>query len=100
MQLDIIDELVQDAVRGGAKVLCGGKRNAALAPGLFYEPTVRASLCAFDPRPVLQPSSIGCAPGPQPPCVPRGRSQLGWVIVLTSLFFVGLSRPRVADRCW
>ena len=39
-QVDIIDDLVMDAVRGGAKVLCGGKRNAALAPGLFYEPTV------------------------------------------------------------
>jgi hypothetical protein len=39
-QLVIIDELVQDAVRAGARVLCGGKRNATLAPGLFYEPTV------------------------------------------------------------
>ncbi len=66
VQLDIIDELVQDAVRGGAKVLCGGKRNAALAPGLFYEPTVRASLCAMDPRPVLQQSSTACAVLPVP----------------------------------
>jgi acyl-CoA reductase-like NAD-dependent aldehyde dehydrogenase len=31
---------VRDAVSRGAKVLCGGKPNAALLPGLFYEPTV------------------------------------------------------------
>lgn len=39
-QIDIIQELIDDAVEKGAKVLCGGKRNKKLAPGLFYEPTL------------------------------------------------------------
>lgn len=44
-------EHVQDAVRGGAKVLCGG--NAVSGPGCFFEPTVlvdvpRASLCMLE----------------------------------------------------
>jgi len=39
-QIDIIDDLVQDAVRNGAKVLVGGHRNKALSPGLFYSPTI------------------------------------------------------------
>jgi acyl-CoA reductase-like NAD-dependent aldehyde dehydrogenase len=38
-QLKIIAAQVEDAVRRGAKVLTGGKRNATL-PGFYYEPTV------------------------------------------------------------
>jgi acyl-CoA reductase-like NAD-dependent aldehyde dehydrogenase len=37
-QLAIVAELVDDAVRQGARVLTGGKRRDG--PGLFYEPTV------------------------------------------------------------
>ncbi len=37
-QLAIVEELVADAVRNGARVLTGGKRREG--PGLFYEPTV------------------------------------------------------------
>ena len=37
-QLDKVAELVDDAVAGGARVLCGGRR--ADGPGHFYEPTV------------------------------------------------------------
>jgi succinate-semialdehyde dehydrogenase/glutarate-semialdehyde dehydrogenase len=37
-QLAIVEELVDDAVRNGARVLTGGKRRDG--PGLFYEPTV------------------------------------------------------------
>jgi acyl-CoA reductase-like NAD-dependent aldehyde dehydrogenase len=39
-QLQHIQELVDDAVSKGAKLLTGGKRNAALKNGQFYEPTV------------------------------------------------------------
>lgn len=44
-------EHVQDAVQGGARVLCGG--NANYGPGNFFEPTVmadvpRGSLCMFE----------------------------------------------------
>ena len=44
-------EHVNDAVKGGAKLLCGG--NVAMQPGYFLEPTVlsdvpRASLCMFE----------------------------------------------------
>ena len=39
-QLDLIQALVDDAVAKGATLVCGGKRNAALAPGLFFEPTL------------------------------------------------------------
>lgn len=39
-QIDIVDALVKDAVSKGAVVLAGGERNAALAPGQFYKPTV------------------------------------------------------------
>jgi succinate-semialdehyde dehydrogenase/glutarate-semialdehyde dehydrogenase len=44
-------EHVGDAVRGGARVLCGGSANHG--PGSFFEPTVladvpRASLCMFE----------------------------------------------------
>lgn len=35
-----IQKLVDDAVAKGAKLHCGGKRNMALAPGQFFEPTV------------------------------------------------------------
>ncbi len=38
-QLDILQRLVDDAVAKGARVLCGGKRNASLS-GQFYEPTL------------------------------------------------------------
>jgi acyl-CoA reductase-like NAD-dependent aldehyde dehydrogenase len=44
-QIDIVDGLVKDAVSKGARVLAGGERNAALAPGQFYKPTV---LCNVD----------------------------------------------------
>ncbi|ORT56766.1 NADP-dependent succinic semialdehyde dehydrogenase [Streptomyces sp. CB03238] len=37
---DGLQELVDDAVRGGAKVLCGGRRPEGLDRGWFYEPTV------------------------------------------------------------
>jgi succinate-semialdehyde dehydrogenase/glutarate-semialdehyde dehydrogenase len=37
-QREKVEELVQDAVDKGAKVLCGGKR--VDGPGYFYEPTV------------------------------------------------------------
>jgi succinate-semialdehyde dehydrogenase/glutarate-semialdehyde dehydrogenase len=37
-QREKVEELVQDAVDKGAKVLCGGKR--VEGPGYFYEPTV------------------------------------------------------------
>jgi len=43
-QLDHIQELVDDAVQKGAKLLTGGKRNAALPQGQFYEPTVLAGV--------------------------------------------------------
>jgi len=39
-QLDIIQDLVDDAVAKGATVRVGGRRNTAHGPGLFYEPTV------------------------------------------------------------
>ena len=39
-QLGIVQALVDDAVAKGARVLAGGKRNAKLAPGLFFEPTL------------------------------------------------------------
>ncbi|GBG29052.1 Aldehyde dehydrogenase 22A1 [Hondaea fermentalgiana] len=38
--IEHIQRLVDDAKSKGAKVICGGKRNAALAPGQFYEPTI------------------------------------------------------------
>ncbi|OKK03667.1 succinate-semialdehyde dehydrogenase [Streptomyces sp. CB03234] len=37
---DGLAELVDDAVRGGATVLCGGRRPEGLERGWFYEPTV------------------------------------------------------------
>ena len=39
-QLNLIEELVNDAVSKGARVLVGGKRNTKLEPGLFFEPTL------------------------------------------------------------
>ena len=39
-QLNLIEELVEDAVSKGARVLVGGKRNKQLEPGLFFEPTL------------------------------------------------------------
>lgn len=38
-QIDIIQSLIDDAVSKGAKLHCGGKRNASL-DGQFYEPTI------------------------------------------------------------
>lgn len=38
-QMDIIQTLVDDALRKGATLHCGGKRNVEL-PGQFYEPTL------------------------------------------------------------
>lgn len=38
-QLEIIDRQIQDAVKKGARVLVGGRRNPSLA-GQFFEPTV------------------------------------------------------------
>ena len=41
-QIDIIQSLIDDAVKRGAKVHCGGKRNTAVGGGYgqFYEPTL------------------------------------------------------------
>ncbi|MCJ1676061.1 NADP-dependent succinic semialdehyde dehydrogenase [Streptomyces sp. APSN-46.1] len=39
-----LEELVEDAVRGGATVLCGGRRPPGLERGWFYEPTVLADV--------------------------------------------------------
>ncbi|MFH8797520.1 NADP-dependent succinic semialdehyde dehydrogenase [Streptomyces sp. NPDC017941] len=35
-----LEELVDDAVRGGATAVCGGRRPAGLDRGFYYEPTV------------------------------------------------------------
>jgi acyl-CoA reductase-like NAD-dependent aldehyde dehydrogenase len=43
-QIHIIQDLVDDAVHRGARLLTGGKRNNALLSGLFYEPTVLADV--------------------------------------------------------
>jgi len=42
-QMDIIQELVDDAVKLGAVLHCGGKRNSSLH-GQFYEPTVLSNV--------------------------------------------------------
>jgi succinate-semialdehyde dehydrogenase/glutarate-semialdehyde dehydrogenase len=42
-QLDVIERHVEDAKKKGAKVLTGGKRNAAMG-SMFYEPTVLAEV--------------------------------------------------------
>lgn len=39
-QVDIVDNLVTDAVKNGAKILAGGCRNAKYSEGNWYEPTV------------------------------------------------------------
>eukprot|EP01063_Lacrimia_lanifica_P019642 TRINITY_DN27101_c0_g1_i1.p1 TRINITY_DN27101_c0_g1~~TRINITY_DN27101_c0_g1_i1.p1 ORF type:complete len:600 (+),score=252.24 TRINITY_DN27101_c0_g1_i1:49-1848(+) len=39
-QIPHIQRLIDDAVAKGAKLVCGGKRNKALLPGNFYEPTL------------------------------------------------------------
>lgn len=36
---DAVERMVEDAVGGGARVLCGGRRPAGQARGWFYEPT-------------------------------------------------------------
>ncbi|CAM9444886.1 unnamed protein product [Chrysoparadoxa australica] len=43
-QLDLVKSLVDDAVASGAKLLIGGKRNATLKGGLFFEPTILADV--------------------------------------------------------
>ncbi|MFW6049546.1 MAG: aldehyde dehydrogenase family protein [Myxococcota bacterium] len=43
LQLDRIEELVDDAVRSGARVLCGGRRVRGPA-GQFFEPTILADV--------------------------------------------------------
>ena len=45
-QMTIIEEHVQDAIKKGARVLAGGRRNPDL-PGLYYEATVLAD-CTHD----------------------------------------------------
>jgi acyl-CoA reductase-like NAD-dependent aldehyde dehydrogenase len=42
-QLDILDRLVADAVSKGARIVTGGKRNAALR-GQYFEPTILADV--------------------------------------------------------
>jgi succinate-semialdehyde dehydrogenase/glutarate-semialdehyde dehydrogenase len=45
MQLKIVEDLVEDAKKRGAKVLCGGKRaEVPGAKGYFYEPTLLAGV--------------------------------------------------------
>ena len=39
-QVDIVEQLVTDAVKHGAKILAGGCRNAKYEQGNWYEPTV------------------------------------------------------------
>lgn len=39
-QLDIIQELIDDAVQHGAKLLVGGSRNKSLGNGLYFQPTI------------------------------------------------------------
>jgi len=43
-QIQIVQDLVDDAVHRGARLLAGGKRNMALPSGLFYEPTILADV--------------------------------------------------------
>jgi succinate-semialdehyde dehydrogenase/glutarate-semialdehyde dehydrogenase len=56
-RLDAIEELVADAVAGGARVLSGGRRSPAHARGYFYEPTVLSTV-APDAR-VLRDEPFG-----------------------------------------
>lgn len=43
-QVEIVEELVEDALSKGAKLMAGGKRNEKLKEGLFYQPTVLADV--------------------------------------------------------
>jgi acyl-CoA reductase-like NAD-dependent aldehyde dehydrogenase len=43
MQLRVVESQVREAVREGARLVCGGKRNTA-HPGFFFEPTVLADV--------------------------------------------------------
>ena len=43
-QLEDAHARVQEAVRAGAKVLCGGRRSPKFKKGFFYEPTVMAGV--------------------------------------------------------
>ncbi len=55
-QLEVIEEQVADALRLGARVRAGGRRNPAFA-GLYYEPTV---LTDVDPRmKVMREQTLG-----------------------------------------
>lgn len=44
MQINIVQELVDDAISKGARCMTGGKRNPDLPGGLFYSPTVLADV--------------------------------------------------------
>jgi succinate-semialdehyde dehydrogenase len=48
-QRDHIEQVVQQSVAHGAKILTGGKRPAAQARGYFYEPTVLADVAMDSP---------------------------------------------------
>mmetsp|Transcript_2245 Transcript_2245/g.3150 ORF Transcript_2245/g.3150 Transcript_2245/m.3150 type:complete len:591 (-) Transcript_2245:4159-5931(-) len=39
-QIEHIESLIHDAVSKGATLVCGGKRNDSLKPGIFFEPTL------------------------------------------------------------
>ena len=43
-QLEDVHARVQEAVRAGAKVLCGGRRSPKFKRGFFYEPTVMVNV--------------------------------------------------------
>lgn len=43
-QLDIVQSLIDDAVKKGARVLCGGKRSSSQSTKQFYEPTIVADV--------------------------------------------------------
>lgn len=58
LQLTKVEDLVNDAVKKGAKVLYGGKRNTAVSKeGLFFQPTVLANI-SEDMR-ILQEETFG-----------------------------------------
>ncbi len=52
-RIDLLDELVRDAVDRGARLLCGGERMAR--PGSFYAPTVLAD-CTPEMRVMREPA--------------------------------------------
>lgn len=79
--LDKAAEHVDDAIKGGARLLCGGKRVAR--PGFFFEPTVlgevgRNSLCMFEET-----------FGPVAPVTPFGSEREGIELANNSNFGLG-----------